>query len=83
MKKQWTAEARAAFLRRNAGRFYEVAFFLTLGGAEAEKAFREMETLAGRAAKATLAVRDKEVKADEFGSALTSFTAALRERKAA
>lgn len=66
------------YLRREAGAIRNVAFFLTLGGAPAERALREMEALAGRKPLATLAVRDKDVTAGAFGAALTAFAAALK-----
>jgi hypothetical protein len=72
-----------AYLRRESGKFRKVAFFLTFGGAAADKALREMETLAGRAPIATLAVRDKDVKAGLLVPALASFCAALRAPQAA
>ena len=63
--------------------FANVAFFLTLGGAPAEKAFSEMEVLAGRVPIATLVVRQADVTNEEFGPAVSSFASALQMTKAA
>jgi len=71
------------YLRKEAGRFANVAFFLTLGGAPAEKAFSEMEVLAGRVPIATLVVRQADVTNEEFGPAVSSFASALQMMKAA
>jgi flavodoxin len=71
-----------AFLRQEAGRFSQVAFFLTLGGAPAEKAFREMEMLAGRAPVATLALSEKDLKAGKLASSVQAFAAGLETRQA-
>lgn len=67
-----------AYLRKESGNFSSVAFFLTLGGAPSDKAFREMEVLAGRAPRATLVVPEKDVKARHFEPAVRSFAATLR-----
>ena len=66
------------YLRAHAGAFANVAFFLTLGGTSAEKAFREMEALGGLAPKATLVVREKDAKAGQFASAVHAFARALQ-----
>jgi Flavodoxin len=72
-----------AYLRREAGTFPQVAFFLTLGGAPAEKAFSEMETLAKRTPAATLALSDPDLKAGKLASAVQAFATRLKEREAA
>jgi flavodoxin len=72
-----------AHLRKVAGKLPNVAFFLTHGGAPPDKAFREMEALAGRTPVATLVVPEKDVKAGQFETAVRAFAATLRERKAA
>jgi menaquinone-dependent protoporphyrinogen IX oxidase len=72
-----------ACLRREAGRLSSVAFVLTLGGNEADKAFREMEALAGLPPRATLAVREGDVKAGQFASAVRAFAGSLQATKAA
>jgi len=78
-----TATPVRAYLRQEAGAFSNVGFILTLGGTSAEKAFREMGALVGRAPLATLVVRDKDVEAGQFISAVRSFAAGLRVPKAA
>jgi menaquinone-dependent protoporphyrinogen IX oxidase len=72
-----------AYLRKQAGRLADVAFFLTHGGAPADKAFREMQVLAARAPISTLVVRDQDAKAGRFTPAVASFAAALRVPQAA
>jgi hypothetical protein len=69
-------------LRREAGRFARVAFFLTLGGAPPNKAFAEMEALAQRAPVAKLAVSEPDLKAGKLASAVRVLAASLKERQA-
>ena len=69
-----------AYLRKEAGGLPNVAFILTHGGAPADKAFREMQVLAARE---PLVVRNQDVKAGRFASAVASFAAALRVPQAA
>jgi hypothetical protein len=71
-----------ACLRREAGRFAQVAFFLTMGGVQPDKAFAEMEALAQRAPVAKLAVSEPELKAGKLASAVQAFAASLKERQA-
>lgn len=72
-----------AYLRKEAGRFPEVAFFLTRGNAPAENAFREMQALAGQQPTSILVCAANDVKAGLFKPAVTSFAAALRKQQAA
>ena len=72
-----------AYLQLEAGKLSAAAFFLTHGGSPPDKAFREMEVLAGVAPKVTLAVRQVDVEAGRVSSAVSSFAAALRKSKAA
>jgi menaquinone-dependent protoporphyrinogen IX oxidase len=72
-----------AYLRKEARELPNTAFFLTHGGAPADKAFREMQVLAARAPISTLVVREQDVKAGRFTSAVASFAAALRVAQAA
>jgi flavodoxin len=71
------------YLRQEAGKLSGAAFFLTHGGSPPDKAFREMEALAGVASKAALAVRQVDVEAGRIKPAVSSFAAALRKSKAA
>jgi flavodoxin len=82
----WASRAATpvrAYLRQEAGGLPNVALFLTHGGAAPDRAFREMEALAARAPLGTLIVPEKDVKAGQFDTAVRSFAATLRERKAA
>jgi flavodoxin len=77
----WTAHPATpvrSWLRSYGGAIRKAGFFVTLGGAPADKTFREIGALAGRAPLATLAVRDKDVKAGNVRAAVESFVAALR-----
>jgi hypothetical protein len=67
------------YLRQESPRLPAAAFFLTHGGSAAQRSLREMELLAGQPPKATLVVREADVKAGTFGSAVSSFASALRE----
>jgi hypothetical protein len=72
-----------AYLRHQAGRLPAVAVLLTHGGSPPEKALREMAQLAGSAAKATLVVREADVKSATFQPAVAAFAQTLRLRAAA
>jgi hypothetical protein len=72
-----------AYLRQEAGRFRQVAFFLTMGGSPPEKAFSEMEALAQRTPLATLALSEGDLKTGRLDSAAPAFAARLMARQAA
>lgn len=65
-----------AYLDQNRGRFKDVAFFLTHGGSGTEAVLREMQELSQRVPLATLALREKDLRAGipvnvrEFSSVL-------------
>jgi flavodoxin len=65
-----------AYLQKHAGKFPEIAFFLTYDG-NMEKTFPEMAAAAGRQPKATLAVLSKEVKSGAFAQKAKEFAAKL------
>lgn len=67
------------YLQQEKGKLPGVAFLLTHGGSPAETALREMEARVGRAPKATLVVRQADVKSGRFGAALAAFAATLRK----
>ncbi len=72
-----------AYLRQEAARFRQIAFFLTLAGAPPEKAFAEMEALAQQAPLATLALSEGDLKTGKLDSAAPAFAARLLARQAA
>jgi menaquinone-dependent protoporphyrinogen IX oxidase len=72
-----------AFLRQEAAGMRSVAFFLTHGGSAAERALHEMAELARQAPRATLVVREIDVRQGRFGAAVSSFASALRVQQAA
>lgn len=60
-----------------------VAFFVTVGGVGFERALATMEALAKRKPAATLVLRTEDFKTHRDDAAITKFTSALRQRKAA
>ena len=73
----WTmASPVRTFLAQNAEKLKSVAFFCTEGGSGHERAFRQMEELAGKKPLATLALLEKELRGD-FGAKLKEFAKAL------
>lgn len=67
-----------SFLQMHTGALTNVAFFLTHGGSPPGGVFREMEALAGKAPKATIAVRMVDVERRTFTPAVAEFVATLR-----
>lgn len=72
-----------AWLAGQQPRLSGVAFFVTFGGRGAERALQEMREQGGAEPKATLTVREDDIKKGRFSSAVVSFAAKLRERLAA
>lgn len=72
-----------AYLQKQSGKLGRVAFFLMHGGSSPDRAFSELGTLAGTTPMTTIAVREVDVKKQQFAAALSSFTAALQKDKAA
>ncbi|HEY8332191.1 MAG TPA: flavodoxin [Tardiphaga sp.] len=66
-----------AWLAANKERLPAVAFFCTLGGAGSDNAFRQMQEIAGKPPRATLAVNAADVAADRYAAALASFVTTL------
>jgi menaquinone-dependent protoporphyrinogen IX oxidase len=66
-----------AYLTANKDRLPEVAFFCTLGGAASERAFAQMQDIAGKRPRAICAITDREVAAGQEGPPLAKFVAAL------
>ena len=73
----WTVSAPVlAYLQKYAGKFPEVAFFLTFDG-NMEKTFGDMAAAAGRQPKATLAVHAKDIRSGAFVQQIKDFAAKL------
>jgi hypothetical protein len=67
------------YLRQEAARLPNTAFVLTHGGAGSERPLREMEQMAGKAPRATLVVREMDVRSGEYRTSVSSFASALRK----
>jgi NAD(P)H-dependent FMN reductase len=77
----WNASPSApmrAFLLRERARLPDVAFFLSHGGFGAPRVFAAMRALAGRAPRATLAIRARHFARDEVEARVRGFAAVLR-----
>lgn len=59
-------------------KFKNVAFFCTQGGRGAEKAFSEMEGLAGKKPKALLVLRTKEVLDEKYSDKVKNFVEKIK-----
>ncbi len=68
-----------AFITQNKHGFKRLALFCTYGGGGAEKVLREMETLSGTKALATLALRDQELLGDANSEKLSEFALGLNK----
>ena len=66
-----------AWLAANRQRLPKVAFFCTLGGAGSDKAFAQMQEVAGKAPRACLAVTAADVAAGRYAASLAQFAAIL------
>jgi flavodoxin len=72
-----------AFAHRYGGKIKHVAFFCTMGGAGAEKAFGELEKLIGHSPVATLALTDKELDSGTANEKIDRFVEMLRLERVA
>jgi hypothetical protein len=70
-----------SLLRKESAHLPDVAFLLTHHESPAEQALHEMEALSGRAPKATLVVREADVRNGAFAAAVSAFASSLRSRK--
>lgn len=68
-----------AYLQHQGPKLPAVAFFLTHGGSPPEPSLREMERLAGKPPKATLVVREADVRSGKFAPEVASFAATLKK----
>ena len=67
-----------SYMRKFTGKLPETAFFTTSAG-ENESTFEHMASLAGKAPKATLSVRNKEQKAGAHAAKVQEFVGKLRK----
>lgn len=68
-----------SYLRRNRRQFRRVAFFCSYDGSGQAKVLRDLESLCGRPAAATLAVADADVTGESYRDRLSKFTDALKD----
>jgi len=72
-----------AWLMANSSRLPAVGFFCTLGGAGSDKAFGQMQEIAGKAPRACLAVTAADVAAGRQAPSLAQFVDTLEQRSPA
>lgn len=70
------------WLSENAERLHDVAFFCTCGGFMPERVLKELEQLAGRAPRARLVVREREVQDGSYAARASQFADDVRPRAA-
>src|SRR5262249_55236616 len=68
-----------AYMTAARTRLPAVAFFCTMGGAGAEKAFAQMQALAGKSPAACLAVKAHDVASASYGPELEAFVETLQQ----
>jgi hypothetical protein len=66
-----------AYLTATAPRLPEVAFFATLGGAESESTFAQMEAIVGKQPRGVCAITEREVASGIHLERLSAFVKAL------
>jgi len=66
-----------SYVAAHHAQFRQVAFFCTQGGSGAEKVFRDLAELCGRAPVATLAVNGRELEKRAYSQRLEGFAAAV------
>jgi hypothetical protein len=67
------------YLRQFGDTFKQVAYFITLGGASAEKALTNMEMISGKRPIATLAVTQKDIANGNYDLAARNFARSLQQ----
>ncbi len=71
-----------AYMIANKAKFPALAFFCTLGGAGSDKAFAQMQDLAGKSAVASLAVTARDLASGADRARLSAFVESLRQQGA-
>ena len=71
------SSAMRTYITTNKSKFKQVAFFCTQGGGENQQLFDEMEALCERRPVNTLALREKDVKTDNYQEKLHQFADSL------
>ena len=70
----WAVSAPVrTYIVQNADKFKKVAFFCTMGGSGDIKAFKEMESISGKTAIASLGLRQSDVKNDSYKGKVDKF----------
>ena len=67
-----------SYLAANRGRLPDVAFFCTMGSRGSERAFEEMQAIAGKAPRAGCAVTAREVASEAYGRLIAQFMEQLK-----
>jgi len=67
-----------SYLAAYRGRLPDVAFFCTMGGRGSERAFEEMQAIAGKAPRAGCAVTAREAASETYGARIAQFLEQLK-----
>jgi len=73
----FTSAPTRTYLTENKGKIKRVAFFLTCGGDEPDKALADMEEVAGQRPVAKLAVKARDMKKGAYADKASAFIAEL------
>ena len=73
-----TTPAIRTYLKENADKFKEVAFFCTMGGSSGKNAFEEMSQITGKKPIAVMDIRNDEVMNANYRHALQEFISKLK-----
>jgi flavodoxin len=70
-----------SYLAAYRGHLPDIAFFCTMGGRGSERAFEEMQAIAGKASRANYALTAREVASETYGAHLAQFLEQLKTLK--
>lgn len=78
----WNVSAPVrTFIEQKGKKLKKTAFFCTMGGSGADRAFKEMDNMLGKKPLATLALTTKEVQQDSHKKKVQEFTQALKSSR--